>query len=192
MFFSDVKVPTSCKMVGNFFSCFNLQTKANLCFWGHNMRPCHPSFQLRLLDWLTFLSVTHISWCFWFVRSGQGLPDDVQHVSSPLLVDGAWPRLPGDAGAGLSHGPWRPSRHHRLWVSPRLPVHRGAELGSADPPGCKYQPRALFDGAPTVSWVPLPSCPPRQLFGLVYSCYVTKVFQDDEDSCEWFLPLFHK
>lgn len=25
---------------------------------------------------------------------------------------------------------------------------------------------------------------PKQLFGLVYSCYVTKVFQDDEDSCE--------
>ncbi len=26
----------------------------------------------------------------------------------------------------------------------------------------------------------------RQLFGFVYACYVSKVFQDDEDSCECF------
>lgn len=44
------------------------------------------------------------------------------------------------------------------------------------------------DGAQTFCWVPLPLSPLRQLFGLVYSCYVTKVFQDDEDSCEWFWP----
>lgn len=24
-----------------------------------------------------------------------------------------------------------------------------------------------------------------QLFGFVYACYVSKVFQDDEDSCEY-------
>lgn len=26
----------------------------------------------------------------------------------------------------------------------------------------------------------------QQLFGFVYACYVSKVFQDDEDSCECF------
>lgn len=39
------------------------------------------------------------------VCSGQGLPHDVQHISSSLVVDGARPRLPSNTSARLSHGP---------------------------------------------------------------------------------------
>lgn len=132
------------------------------------------------------------------VYSGQRLSYDIQHISSSLLVDGAWSWLPGDASDGLSHGSWWPPCHHGLRVSPGLPVHRGVELRDSDSFGCTYPTHTLIqiimqgtDTHPSAE-AQLVSCHPiifwssllLQLFGFVYACHVSKVFQDDEDSCE--------
>lgn len=69
---------------------------------------------------------------------GQRLSHDFQHISPSLVVDGARSWLPGNSGAGLSHGPWRPSCHHCVWVSPWLPVHRSVEFSDTGPAGCMY------------------------------------------------------
>lgn len=77
-----------------------------------------------------------------YASLGQGLSDDLQHIPPPLMVDGAWPWLPGDTGARLSTGPRWPSCHHCLRVPPWLPVHRGVEFCHSDPVGCTYPSRS--------------------------------------------------
>lgn len=75
--------------------------------------------------------------------TGQGLSHDIQHISPSFVVDGARPWLPGNASARLSHGPRWPPCHHRLWVSPWLPVHRGVEFSHSDPVGSTYLTHTL-------------------------------------------------
>lgn len=143
---------------------FDLQSHLILCLWeiiwacSNSISSLVSPSKNRQLELL--LVVTHLCAC---VCSGQGLPDDVQHISSSLVVDGARSGLPGNTAARLSHGLWRPPCHHCLRVSPGLPVHRGVELGSSDPVGCAYLADCnvwLVDGPQTFCWSALWSSPP--------------------------------
>lgn len=125
--------------------------------------------------------------------SGQRLPHDFQHIAPSFLVDGARSRLPGYASAGLPHHPRRPPRHHRVRVPPRLPVHRGVEFRHSDPFGCKCLPTGEPKTETNTQLNFNEFLAFHQLFGFVYACYVSKVFQDDEDSCKClFFPPFQK
>lgn len=149
--------------------------------------------------------------CFFlFFFTGQGLSHDIQHIPPSLMVDGARPWLPSNTCARLAHCPRWPPCHHRLWVSSGLPVHRGVEFSRADLAGRMYRNththmlifNLLLTRVPNNKQALIISSysaysnstgntviSVQQLFGFVYACYVSKVFQDDEDSCECFCLL---